>query len=262
MPKLMVTGSERAQVHLALSSCDRQPQYLHDTLLSLFEDDGADVAATLRICVCGTSADYLGAVSESVSKNVQIDTVAEDVWERDYAPADLKRRVSRNFMRVLDGPPGPTIALQDDLSFASGWLSRAVDIADRISAQHGDDFVLALYASYRFKHKPFSPYDPLRFYGNQALWFPDRARRGRLRGPARRPVGPRPRGPDARGTDRRDRRAGCGRGRDRDRGSLRRVSGDRRSGHREGRRGADRSMECATGGRAFRGGRGHRGIDR
>lgn len=178
-PDGQMTMKAQHVVDVAISTCDRVPQYIHDTLLSMFEADSLCSASPVRLVVCGPDAGYLGDVSRSTT--VRVDVLSAADWA-DMKARDAKRRVAHNFMRVLAGADArrPLIALQDDICFADGWLVKTHDIVSEITAAHGDDFILALYASYRFKGKPYYPYNAHLFYGNQALYLTPKARTGLL----------------------------------------------------------------------------------
>lgn len=161
-------------LEIAISTCDRFPQYIHDTLDSMAQAT-ASRCGSVRLCVCGTDQDYLGQAADDVDV---VDTISADVWQRDFAAADTKRRITKNFMRVLEGD-GPLIALQDDLEFAPRWLERAAEIAQTLQTRHRA-FVLSLYAPYCFRRQPVDSYPPERFYGNQALLLSAGTRRDLL----------------------------------------------------------------------------------
>jgi hypothetical protein len=169
-------------IDIAISTCDRDPQYLPDTLVSLYGADRACASVPLRLVVCGDSAAYLGDVtSKPEHPDVRIDLLSAAEWKQ-LQTLDIKRRILNNFVRVLAGGDArrPIIALQDDVRFARDWLTKTVEIADYAAGDHGEDFILALYAAYRFKRKPYFLYNPLRFYGNQALYMTPKARHGLL----------------------------------------------------------------------------------
>lgn len=162
-------------MHLAISTCDRSPSYLDQTLTSLFEADPLAAACEVRLVVSGPDPAYIDGWLDR--DNIRAQPVPPNRW-KDVRERDGKRRVSLNFLRVLlgdgviDRGDGPIVALQDDLAFASRWLARTQAIAAAI-AEHEPEFVLALYASYRFyaTRSGYAHYPPQRFYGNQALYL-------------------------------------------------------------------------------------------
>lgn len=159
------------QPEIAMSTCDRDPQYVHETLTSMFEMDAGARERSVRLVVCGEDDGYLGRwkglpnIATRVVRPPEIGTLTQPPIQR----------TTFNFMRVLEGD-GDLIALQDDLSFAPGWLEAAERLCRQVRERHGDLFIVALYAAYRMKGRPLAPYNPFRFYGNQALCFSAAAR--------------------------------------------------------------------------------------
>ncbi len=168
---------------LAVSTCDRQPQYVHDMLLSLYSKDLAAGSVPNRLVVCGPDTRFLGDISSVTPFAPRSPVVAETLDAEQWAfmqKQDMKRRVARNFMRLLAGcdMSRRLLALQDDIAFTSGWFGKMLLLVQQLEADVGNNFILSLYASARFKDGPLAPYDPHRFFGNQALYFTPTARDG------------------------------------------------------------------------------------
>jgi len=160
-------------VQVAISTCRRHPQYVHGTLESMYAADPTANELTVRLVVCDSDASYVDSWSGMPQVRV------EPLSHREHATiASLSphARCTYNFTRLLEGV-GDVIALQDDLQFTENWLRAVTRCIERVERRHGQRFVLALYASYRFKATPFAPYKKWHFYGNQALYFPDGVRR-------------------------------------------------------------------------------------
>ncbi len=163
---------------VAMATCDRSPQYVHQTLESMFAGSNPlngtrDIANTdVRLVVCGDDGSYLDRWDKGHS-NVTVETLTDEQWI-EVLERNAKHRTMINFMRILDGadPNAAIIALQDDLAFAPRWYERTLEVAEHAAKKHGPSFILSLYAAYRFKQRPSSLYNGLRFYGNQALYLP------------------------------------------------------------------------------------------
>jgi hypothetical protein len=163
---------------VAISTVDRQPAYIHQTVESLRRDPMSD-GFPVRFVVDGPSADYLGPLTQLG----QVECLDAERWKKikDIPP---EGRCLLNFQRVL-GPPQSgrsLLALEDDVVFTSGWVRKLelaldrVDALDERSARRREPFVLALYAARPFRRRPVDAYKPLHFYGNQALFFSPSAR--------------------------------------------------------------------------------------
>lgn len=158
-------------IEIAVSTCDRSPQYVHQTLENMVSSDRSALHVRKRLVVSGASAAYLERWSM-----LEIETWTPD--EAAAAPATPQHRTGQNFMRQLRGEDAPLVALQDDLAFSSRWLEKALETATAIEKKH-PRFVLALYAPYKLRglNGSAAPYSPFRFYGNQALLMPAVTRR-------------------------------------------------------------------------------------
>jgi hypothetical protein len=156
---------------LGVSTCDRDPQYIHRTLQSLFSKDEATKGRSVSLVVCGPDAAYLDPYNNVDA--VHVVAMTDEQWA--FAKGrTIKHRCTFNFLRVLreadDG--APFIAMEDDVSFATDWLSRTEEIASMVTRDLGvENFILSLYASYRFPTKPYNVYNPCDFYGAQALYM-------------------------------------------------------------------------------------------
>lgn len=159
------------KAEIAISTCDRAPQYVHGTLESMFARDHGVADRQVTLVVCGYDATYLerwhGRDKITVKPMSSVAFAAATAYS-------AKHRTAINFMRLLElaTPDAPLIACQDDLDFTDNWLWHAEEIAHLIERKHGSDFVLSLYGAGRFKGEPYAPYNQFRFYGNQALYLP------------------------------------------------------------------------------------------
>jgi hypothetical protein len=163
-------------VDIAISTTFRQPLYVHEMLESMYLSDRAS-DFPLRFVVCGTDESYLGNWLARGSAEV----CQPDQWRAQFEDIPPQGRCTLNFQRVLGGGDGALLALEDDVAFTSDWvdkLDRALQSVDRRRGpkRRRDAFVLALYAALRFKRQPVAEYNPMHFYGNQALYFSPDAR--------------------------------------------------------------------------------------
>jgi hypothetical protein len=156
------------QAEIAISTCDRDPQYVHGTLESMFAKDAQCADRRVRLVVCGDSCAYLEPWVGRMGIRAEPMSRAE---HKHALTKSAQYRTALNFMRVLEGGSGPLIALQDDLDFADNWLWTTEEVAEQAIRKHGELTVIALYANYRFKQKPLGHYNQFRFYGNQGLYL-------------------------------------------------------------------------------------------
>jgi hypothetical protein len=163
-------------MRVAISTTDRDPGYVHETLTSMF-DNACDVPLDVRCFVSGADASYLSRWGDRITVCT---TSAKEAKE--MARHGKKRRIFHNAMRcLLDAAPSEALAyFQDDVEFCPDWtlkLARMREIAPGYLVKHmrqaPDRYVLALYAAYRFKAKPVSNYPTQKFYGSQGLFFPE-----------------------------------------------------------------------------------------
>lgn len=160
---------------VAVSTCERTPQYVHQTMESMLADPAA-VPLRRRFVVSGRTALYL----DSWLGRGDVEVYGASRW-KEVEAVPPEGRCLLNFERLLGGGDGPLLALEDDVTFTEGWMGKLEAAIDRLDEPNGpkrrtDDFVLALYAARRFKTRPITNYNPLHFYGNQALYMTGRAR--------------------------------------------------------------------------------------
>jgi hypothetical protein len=164
-----------SRLEVAVSTVDRLPQYVHVTLESLVSDERAR-RMRRRIVVCGKSALYL----DSWLGRGDVEVFDAETW-RELRGVPPEGKCLLNFERLLQGA-GPLLALEDDVVFTDGWVGKLdAALASLGQRRHTPkrrqpDFILALYAARRFKLRPVAPYNPLHFYGNQALYMTAGAR--------------------------------------------------------------------------------------
>lgn len=166
---------------IIIASSDRQPQYIEQTLESMYERDPVATQHFVRIIVCGPCDDYLHPCLERlhVARGVRpwTDTLAADEWERiERLPG--KHRTADNLFRGLCRE-GSGLFLQDDLEFSERWLVRTAALIEILRARHGAaPFMLSLYSPYAHSERPIASYPATCFYGTQALYMNDAAASG------------------------------------------------------------------------------------
>jgi hypothetical protein len=166
---------------ILVSTCDRDPPFLAETLESMFAADQTVVGRSVTLIVCGHDVRFLQDVA--LRNNVTVQPIDADRWKR-VKRMSAKHRCAYNFRMLLEAAPpgGPIVALQDDLQFSGRWLQRTEEIAKKVAVERKcTRFIVALLANYKFKGRPYFHYDALRFYGNQALYMSSSAVR-ELRG--------------------------------------------------------------------------------
>lgn len=161
---------------IAISTAFRQPLYVHQTLESMYQDERAQLSP-LRLVVSGTDATYLG----SWLSRGRAETYDAQTWRERIRGVPPEGRCLLNFERVLGGGDEALLALEDDVVFTSDWIAKLQEALQKVDRRRGSErkreaFVLALYAARPFKQKPVDKYNPLHFYGNQALYFSPDAR--------------------------------------------------------------------------------------
>lgn len=153
--------AEKPSLQIAISTCGRQPEYVHDLIETMLEDELA-YDLPKRLVVDGQDASYL-------------ERHAEEFTIEPQAPRSehTLRRVFDNFRRVLEGR-GNLLALQDDVIFGRQWVSRLEGaIEAQAKAVNGDErFVMTLYNAQLLTDKPIHKLTPTLFYGTQAVYFP------------------------------------------------------------------------------------------
>jgi predicted HAD superfamily Cof-like phosphohydrolase len=162
-----------ADVPIVMTTFDRKPPHVHDTLESLFARDPSVKSVTL--IVSESNADFLGpwATDERVVVQCLPPALVDQLKRR---PAKARTAIcTREALRVASGP---VIVLQDDLQFADRWYERTLEIVETIPNDlERSRSMVALYSPYPHPHQPISEYTKKDFYGNQAIYFGDLVRK-------------------------------------------------------------------------------------
>lgn len=156
-------------MQLAISTVDRQPNYIGDSLASLARS-GAQV--DLRIVVCGADAAFLGAPwIERHAARIELLSSEEFIWQKKWQPPH--RQIVLTLVRALTGD-GDVVLCQDDVEFAPDWQSQLRAAVQQLSARTADGrFLLTLFST-RPPSATTGPvlYDARLFFGMVAMFVP------------------------------------------------------------------------------------------
>lgn len=157
----------------------RPTVYIHELIDSLRED--------LPVRLIAGSPDYGYLERYRGNPFREIVEVPDKGWEH-FRDRRVHHRACWNYWRCLTlGPTSPSsdglVIFEDDVIPARGWEGRFYEAVDQIEAVCKGPFVLALYSPVRLPRTPDSrtyyvPYPTHRFYGTQAMYFPEEVRAG------------------------------------------------------------------------------------
>lgn len=168
-------------LQIAVMTVPRDPQYVHQTLASLFAADPlVHEAAAVKLLVGSCDAAYLDVYRHH--RRFHILPLTEDE-QREISQWPVHRKFCHNYHRclTLDVPEsGGLLLVEDDVVFRDGFLRKLMAAIDEMENNHGlYQYVLALYVPYKLRENPSlrrgqfycSYYAPL-FYGTQAVYYP------------------------------------------------------------------------------------------
>lgn len=150
-------------MNVAITSCNREPQYVLDTLRSMYEHADHPDALSLRIVVDGDDSSYLGTWSEHA-----------DARAAPFGEHEHERRIFWTTARALSvSPPGKHLLVcQDDLEFAPHWDTRLVELLTQARLHHGSSIGISLWCRYPWtSDNGFCEYTPAKFYGSVAMFY-------------------------------------------------------------------------------------------
>jgi hypothetical protein len=160
------------RVPIVMTTFDRQPAYVHDTLKSLFEMDPTVDKVTL--IVSERRAPFLGEWRDD--ERVDVMCFSPALLE-DHATRVAKARTALCSRTAIRSVTGPVILLQDDLDFAERWYERSLEIIESLDDASRSRSLVALYSPYPNHFGPLAAYPKDEFYGAQALFLGDEIRR-------------------------------------------------------------------------------------
>ena len=160
---------------VAVTTAPREPAYLESTMAGIVR--GTAIVALpgpVRVCVSGdtSTAERMRRLLTAPA-SVRFEPAIADAWQIVREDGPHRRCCANTWQALAMAPPDrDVLLLQDDVELAeAGPLHLRFRL--RLAQQsHGERFVLALYASYRFSGEQLAHYPTQKFYGNQALYFP------------------------------------------------------------------------------------------
>jgi hypothetical protein len=166
-------------IDFAIMTVARPTNYIHELIDSLRPD--------LPVRLVAGSPDYGYLERYRSNPYREIVEVPDKGWEH-FHDRPVRHKACWNYWRCLTlGPRSPEseglLILEDDVTPARGWENRFYETVDQIKAVCDGPFVLALYSPVRLPRTPDSrtyyvPYPTPRFYGTQAMYFPEEVRAG------------------------------------------------------------------------------------
>jgi hypothetical protein len=169
-----------ASVDLAILTVSREPQYIHQTLASLFAADPAlHGLDKVWIMVGSNDATYLRRYLHHRKLRIQPLSVKEYEQVRDW---QIHRKFNHNYHRCLTVPmtgKRGVIVCEDDIVVRDDFLTRTLDTIREMELEHGlRQYALALYSGWDFENdasfyrgKRFCSYG-FAFYGTQCIYYP------------------------------------------------------------------------------------------
>jgi hypothetical protein len=175
---------------IAVRTIAREPQYIHETLASMFlSDESIRQTGQVLLLVGNESPDYLHNYFHHRHLRVLPLTASERARFRSIGSPH--RRCSLNFFRSLqlplDGKIG-VLSCEDDVVFRDDYLRLLLAAVQEMEEEHGlSDYMLSLAQYYDFELSPeartgryFCRYDKP-FYGLQAVYLPTASARALAR---------------------------------------------------------------------------------
>ena len=165
---------------LAILTVNRKPEYIHQTLASLFAAD-PDVhrLGTIHVMVGSTDASYLRRYGHHERLNIVPLTPAEGEEIRDW---HVHRKFCHNYHRCLTVPmvrKRGIIVCEDDIMLRDHFVSRLLDTIWEMEVEHGlKRYALALFSSHDFENdnsfyrgRLYCSYG-YPFFGTQCMYYP------------------------------------------------------------------------------------------
>ena len=168
-----------AHITMAIMTNDRSPQYVYQTLASLFAADPlVQQVARIYLVVDAADASYLGDVTQC--SKLTILPMRPEEW-KGTQQFSLRQRACHNYYRCLTVPVGESRGLlicEDDVVFRDGFLSKMIDALNEMEHHRLESFVLAGYAPYDFEAHDalrrglfYCSYPAAWFYGTQCVFY-------------------------------------------------------------------------------------------
>jgi hypothetical protein len=166
-------------IDFAIMTVARPTTYIHELIGSIRSD------MSLRLIVGSPDYGYLERYrGNSYREIIEASTKG---WEH-FQNRRVQHRACWNYWRCLTlGPRTPSsdglLIFEDDVIPAHGWEDRFYITIDQIEAECKGPYVLALYSPIRLprtldSQTHYAPYLTSRFYGTQAMYYPEEVRMG------------------------------------------------------------------------------------
>lgn len=165
------------KIDFAIMTVSRPPHYIHDLIAALRPD------LPLRLVVGSPDYEYLERYRDDPYK--EIVEVPDQGWEH-FHNRRMQHKACWNYWRCLklgSTTPGAEglVVFEDDIMPARGWEERLYEAVDQIESACKERYALALYSPRRLARTPNSrtyyvSYPTHRFYGTQAIYFPESVR--------------------------------------------------------------------------------------
>jgi hypothetical protein len=172
-------------IAIAILTVNRQPQYIHQTLASLFAaDPTVHHVDHISIMVGSDDASYLSRYDHH--KKFRIATLSSPESEK-LKSWRVQQRFNHNYYRCLsiplDGKRG-IIVCEDDIIFRDSFLVRLLDTIHEMEIIHNlSDYALAIFSAYDFENdqsfyrgKLYCSYG-YEFYGTPCMYYPSKTAR-------------------------------------------------------------------------------------
>jgi hypothetical protein len=166
------------QIEFAVTTVPRPENYIN-RLIACFG------GRPLRLVVGSRDVTYLACYAGNPDINV-IQPTEED-WQK-FKDRGVHHRAMWNYWRTLvygssDNEARGLTIFEDDVILAYGWFEHLQAAIQELEVRHQDMFALALYSACRFnppvQDNAFTvPYPIWRFFGTQAVYYPNRVRVG------------------------------------------------------------------------------------
>jgi hypothetical protein len=173
-----------ADFSIAITTAPRDAVYLTTTLRHVIQGRDAIGRCCTRVCASGPpeyALSLLASHPEAAGHGITFEPTRHDLWRllESESSHPIHRRCATNTYQALVGAPaGELLLLQDDVELAVDWPAHLSPRVEFCRGAARDWFVLALYSTHPFDStNPVVPYPQGYFFGNQALYFSERAKR-------------------------------------------------------------------------------------
>ncbi len=168
------------KITLAIMTVDRNPQYVFQTVASLFASDPlVHRLAKIYLVVGSDNASYLQDLAHH--ETLTITPMDATTWD-EVKHLTVHHRFNHNYHRCLSVPLGDSLGLcvcEDDVVFRNGFVTKLVDTLNEMAHAGLHNFVLAGYAAYCFDAdgslecgSSYCRYPADRFFGTQCMFYP------------------------------------------------------------------------------------------